>query len=73
MRRSSTKKQPDPVFLIGKGPHSAFAATLLKMHLKMVRFIGRHRDPFIAKVYQDQSHLEMWVTYNQWLEDRRLV
>ncbi len=58
-------------FIIGKGPHPAFAAAILKNIHRIKRMIRKNPDPFIAKVYQEQGGVEMWVTYQQWMEGRR--
>lgn len=58
-------------FVVGKGPHPAFAAAFLENLPKMVRMVRKHSTPFVAKVYQGRSDIELWVTYSQWLEGRR--
>jgi hypothetical protein len=59
-------------FIIGKGPHAAFASAFLRAHRKMIRMARKHPEPFVAKVYQERDDVELWVTYSQWLQDRRL-
>ena len=57
-------------FMIGKGPHAAFAASFLRNRHKMIRMIRKQPEPFVAKVYQERNDVELWVTYRQWLEER---
>lgn len=60
-------------FIIGKGPHSAFAAAIVQSIQKIRRLIRKHDDePFAAKVYQSREEVDLWVTYRQWLEGRGL-
>lgn len=59
-------------FIIGKGPHRAYAEAFLRNFQKMKRMIQKDPEPFIAKVYQERDEVEPWVTYRQWIEDRRL-
>lgn len=59
-------------FIIGKGPHAAFAATLVQNIRKIKRLIRKHKEPFAAKVYQGRDEVDLWVTYQQWREQRRL-
>jgi len=59
-------------FIIGKGPHPALAAAVLRNIQGIKRMIRKNPEPFAAKVYQEQGGVEMWVTYLQWMEGRRL-
>lgn len=58
-------------FIIGKGPHPAFAAAILGSIERIKRLILQQPEPFIAKVYQGQHDVALWVTYRQWLKARR--
>jgi len=58
-------------FIIGKGPHSAFAAAVLRNIDKIYKLIRDHSEPFVAKIYQHGDEVEEWITYAQWLEARR--
>ncbi len=58
-------------FLIGKGPHAAYAAAILRNIGKMRELIQAQTEPFVAKVYQNQDEVSLWVTYEQWMEGRR--
>lgn len=59
-------------FVIGKGPHPAFAEAFLRNAHKIQRMIRKVSEPFVAKVYQERDDVEIWVTYQQWLEGRRI-
>lgn len=59
-------------FIIGKGPHSVFAAAVLRNIDKIYKLIRDHSEPFVAKIYQHGDEVEEWITYAQWLEARRL-
>lgn len=59
-------------FVIGKGPHPAFAAALLRNAHKIKRMIRKIPEPFVAKVYQERDDVEIWITYQQWKEGRRI-
>jgi len=58
-------------FIVGKGPHPAFAAAVLENIHRIKRMIRKNPEPFVAKVYQGRSDVELWVTYRQWQEGRR--
>jgi PIN like domain len=58
-------------FIIGKGPHSAFAAVVLRNIDKIYELIRDNSEPFVAKVYQHGDVVEEWITHAQWLEARR--
>lgn len=58
-------------FIIGKGPHPAFAAAVLRNLHKIKRLIRKQTEPFAAKIYQERDEVEIWITYQQWLEARR--
>lgn len=58
-------------FIIGKGPHPAFAAAVLDNINRIKRLIRKNPGPFVAKVYQGRNEVELWVTYQQWQEGRR--
>lgn len=59
-------------FIIGKGPHAVFAATVLQNIHRIKRLIRKHDEPFAAKVYQGRKDVDLWITYRQWQEARRL-
>ena len=59
-------------FIIGKGPHSAYAGAILKNIDTIHRLIRETPEPFVAKVYQSRDEVELWVTYAQWMEGRRV-
>jgi hypothetical protein len=59
-------------FIIGKGPHAAFASAILKNIDKIYRLLHETPEPFVAKVYQSRDEVELWVTHAQWMEGRRL-
>jgi hypothetical protein len=59
-------------FVIGKGPHPALAAALLRNAHKIKRLIRKVSEPFVAKVYQERDDVEIWITYQQWMEGRRI-
>ena len=58
-------------FVVGKGPHSAFALAFLRSRRRMMRMIRKYPWPFVAKVYQEGDDVELWITREQWLEGRR--
>jgi hypothetical protein len=58
-------------FIIGKGPHSELARAVLDGAHHIRRFLRKHRGPFAARIYQQGGTIDMWVTYQQWLEGRR--
>jgi len=58
-------------FIVGKGPHPAFASAFLRNLHKMKRLLRKCSEPFVAKVYQGRDDVELWVTYSQWLESRK--
>ena len=53
-------------FIIGKGPHPAFAAAVLRNLRKVLRLIQKNEDPFVARIYQERDEVSLWVTYEQW-------
>jgi hypothetical protein len=59
-------------FIIGKGPHPAFASAVLRNIFRIKRLIHKHPEPFVARIYQDRSEVDVWVTYRQWMEGRRI-
>ena len=59
-------------FIIGKGPHSALAETVIRNLRRINRLIRKHDEPFAAKVYQGREEVDLWVTYQQWLGGRKL-
>ena len=59
-------------FVIGKGPHPAFADAFLRNVHRIKRMIRKVSEPFVAKVYQERDDVEIWVTYQQWMEGRRM-
>jgi len=58
-------------FIIGKGPHRSYAEAFLRNRRRIERMIDKNAEPFIAKVYQERDDVELWVTFRQWLDDRK--
>ena len=58
-------------FIIGKGPHPAFAEAVVRNLHRIKRLIRRHREPFAAKIYQGRDVVDLWVTYREWQEARQ--
>ena len=59
-------------FIIGKGPHSALAETVVQNLQKIRRMIRKLDEPFAAKVYQGRREVDLWVSYQHWLGGRKL-
>jgi hypothetical protein len=59
-------------FIIGKGPHPALAAAVLRNIRKIKRLISKYDESFIAKVYQERNDVEVWITYQQWERTRKM-
>ncbi|HEX3127180.1 MAG TPA: hypothetical protein VH394_07605 [Thermoanaerobaculia bacterium] len=57
-------------FVIGKGPHPAFAAAVLRSLRKVLRLIEKNEEPFVARIYQERDEVSLWVTYEQWKQGR---
>lgn len=57
-------------FVIGKGPHPALAAAILHNIHRIRRLIAKNSEAFVAKVYQGDGGVELWLTYRKWLEGR---
>ena len=57
-------------FIIGKGPHPAFAAAVLRSRRKVLRLIRKNEEPFVARIYQERDEVNLWVTYEQWKQGR---
>jgi len=57
-------------FLVGKGPHPELARAVLDAKHRIERFLRKHRGPFAARIYQQGGVVDLWVTYEQWLEGR---
>jgi hypothetical protein len=57
-------------FIIGKGPHRAFAAAVLRNLRKVLRLLRENEDPFVARIYQEREEVSLWVTYEQWKQGR---
>ena len=57
-------------FIIGKGPHPAFAAAVLRSFRKVLRLIEKNEEPFIARIYQERDEVNLWVTHEQWKQGR---
>jgi hypothetical protein len=64
---------------IGTYPHPQVARNLVNSQYRMARFIRKHRDPFVARLYMANpdemrrgraGEVSMWLTYNEWLEKR---
>lgn len=58
-------------FIIGKGPHAALAAAVVRNIHRINRMIRKHSEPFAAKIYQGRDVVDLWVTYRQWREGRQ--
>jgi hypothetical protein len=58
-------------FIIGKGPHAAYAGAILRNLDGIYRCVRETAEPFVAKVYQNREEVSLWVTYTTWLEERR--
>lgn len=52
--------------LVGHAPHSELASNFVACLPKVLRFLGKHADPFLAKVYRSPRRVEMWLSYNDW-------
>jgi len=57
-------------FIIGKGPHVELARAVLDGKNRIECFLRKHRAPFAARIYQQGGAVDLWVTYEQWLEGR---
>ncbi len=57
--------------VIGQTPHRELAENFVASMAKIRRFLARHQGPFIARVYREQQGLEMWLTYDEWLQSVR--
>lgn len=57
-------------FIIGKGPHPAFAAAVLRSRRKVLRLIRKNEEPFVARIYQEREEVSLWVTFEQWKQGR---
>lgn len=58
-------------FIIGKGPHAALAAAILRNIHKIRKLVHTEPAPFAARVYQERNEVSLWVTRRQWVEGRR--
>jgi PIN like domain len=59
-------------FIIGKGPHPAFAPVVLGAVPKIRRILSSQgEEPFVGRIYQTGGEVNVWVTEQQWLEARR--
>lgn len=65
--------------LIGHVPHQALAENFVATLSRINIFLQRHDGPFIAKVYRPSGdravvgaagRVQMWLTYEDWLEGR---
>jgi hypothetical protein len=59
-------------FIIGKGPHAALAAAVLRNISKVTRLIRDQPAPFAARIYQERNDVNLWLTHRQWIERRRV-
>jgi hypothetical protein len=59
-------------FIIGKGPHPEYAPAVLRNLHKIRRLIRRHSEPFIARIYQERNEVELWLSFRQWTEGRKM-
>jgi hypothetical protein len=59
-------------FIIGKGPHAAFAAAVLRNIHKVKNLLLKQPGPFAARIYHERNDVNLWVTRDQWLEGRRI-
>lgn len=57
-------------FIIGKGPHPAFAAAVLRSLRKVLRLIQKNEEPFIARIYQERDEVSLWITCEEWKQGR---
>jgi hypothetical protein len=59
-------------FIVGKGPHAAFAAAVLRSVNKIRRVLQQQgSSPFIGRIYQERDDVSVWITYQQWLGGRQ--
>jgi hypothetical protein len=59
-------------FIIGKGPHPAMAAAVLRNIKGVKNLIREQPTPFAARIYQERNEVNLWVTHRQWTEGRRI-
>jgi hypothetical protein len=57
-------------FIIGKGPHLEFARTIIDCQDAIGIFLREHPGPFAARVYQQTREVKMWLTLDEWKEQR---
>lgn len=57
-------------FIIGKGPHPELARAILDGSGRIFKLLRKQRGPFVARVYQHDSRVEIWVTYEEWERGR---
>lgn len=57
-------------FIIGKGPHPAFAAAVLANIRRILKLIRKNDEPFVARVYQGRDEVNVWVTHEEWRQGR---
>jgi hypothetical protein len=58
-------------FIIGKGPHAAFAAAVLRSIRKIRKLVRKHPPgPFAGRIYQERDYVDIWLTYQQWMDGR---
>ncbi len=70
-----------PLFLlIGKHSHPVLAQNLIQTIPKLLRFLGTHRPPFIARIYRAREDLffagapgrvQLWLSHQDWLGRKR--
>ena len=61
------------LILKGDASPQVLAENFVRTYSRIVRFLRRHREPFIAKVYRNDrdmtkgGRVEMWLSYRDWL------
>jgi hypothetical protein len=58
-------------FIIGKGPHAAYARAVLRNINKIRRLLRERPRPFVGRIYQESNDVDVWVTYQQWMNGRQ--
>jgi len=52
--------------LVGHAPHRELAENFVACLNSVQRFLARHREPFLAKIYRGRSKVAMWLPYALW-------
>jgi hypothetical protein len=58
-------------FIIGKGPHAAFAEAVWRNFNKITKLIHEQPAPFAARIYQERDEVNLWLSHDDWLASRR--